>query len=154
MGLWQWLSGRPQAQSVAHLSGLREHESIGSVLDEAEAFVLGIWITQQSLVRQAIFWNAQHEASMDGFTTAAQRAAILQELVDSTKGHTYRRVFFFGESSATALDGSQLNVIVVEVGDAKTNSYGQRIYTAEDEPRQLAEQTEPLADSPFASFIR
>jgi hypothetical protein len=47
-----------------------------------------------------------------------------------------------------------VDVIVIEVGDAQSNAYGQRIYSAEDEPQQLAEDTIPLDVSPFAGLLR
>jgi hypothetical protein len=123
-----------------------------SILDEAEAFVLKLWNEQHSLVRQAVFWDERNEVSMVAFTNAASRDASLQELRESAKNRRPRRVFFFSESNATAPDGQQLDVIVIEVGDAQLGFYGQRIYSAEDAPQQLAEDTMPLDESPFAGL--
>jgi hypothetical protein len=124
-----------------------------AILDEAEAFVLDLWNEQRSLVRQAVFWNAQNQILMVSFTSAVSRDAMLGELRNSARDRAPRRVFFFSESSAFAPDGRKLDVIVLEVGDAQFDFYGQRIYSAEDTPQRLAEKTMPLTESPFAGML-
>jgi hypothetical protein len=63
------------------------------------------------------------------------------------------RVFFFSESNATAPDGRAIDVIVVEVGDTPLAFYGQRIYSAEEQPQRLAEDTAALSVSPFVGVL-
>jgi hypothetical protein len=43
---------------------------------------------------------------------------------------------------------------VIEVGDAQLDLYGQRIYSKDDEPQPLAEDTMPLDASPFAGLLQ
>jgi hypothetical protein len=156
MGFFKRLFGTPETQSPreTYSSHSTDPQQDRSILDEAEAFVLNLWKEQHSLVRQAIFWNERNEASMVAFTTAASRDAILEELKASAKNRRAQRLFFFYESSATAPDGQQLDVIVVEVGDAKRAFYGQRIYSTDDEPQQLAEDTVALDMSPLAGLLQ
>lgn len=125
-----------------------------ALLEEAEAFVLELWRKQGNLVRHAVFWNAQGEISMVGFTSAVARDATLQELRDSATDRRACRVCFFSESSAFAPGGQEVDVIVLEVGDARLDFYGQRIYLAEKEPECVAEETGTLADSPFAGLLQ
>lgn len=155
MGLLNRLFGKAKAQfGPAAQSGASKHEEKDSILDEAEAFVLDLWYKQRSLIRQAVFWNARNEMTFVGFTNAASRDATLGELTDSAKDSGPRRVFFFSESSATAPDGRKVDVIVIEVGDASLDFYGQRIYSAEEQPKRLAEEITPLGESPFAGLLK
>jgi hypothetical protein len=152
VGLFSWLFGESNPQRV-QADNLSHSDDNASILDEAENLVLDLWREQRSLGRQAIFWDAGNEISMVGFTSAAARDATLQELRDSAKDRSPRRVFFFSESSAFAPNGQKIDVIVIEVGDAQLNFYGQRIYSAEKEPKRLAEETTPLGESPFANLL-
>jgi hypothetical protein len=155
MGFFKRLFQKAEPQSAgAAYAGAGTQEDKDSILDEAEKFVLDLWNKQRSLVRQAVFWNARNEISVAGFTTAASRDAMLGELRDSAKNREPQRVFFFFESSATAPDGRDVDVIVVEVGDAQLDFYGQRIYSAAEEPKQLAEETTTLSESPFAGLFK
>jgi hypothetical protein len=154
MGFFKRLFGTPETQSPreTYSSHSTDPQQDRSILDEAETFVLKLWKEQHSLVRQAIFWNERNEASMVAFTSAASRDAILEELKASAKNRRAQRLFFY-ESSATAPDGQQLDVIVVEVGDAKRAFYGQRIYSTDDEPRQLAEDVTQLSKNPLNGML-
>jgi hypothetical protein len=123
------------------------------LLDEAERFVLDIWNKQGRLVRQAVFWDRKGVITMAAFSSPATREASLQELRKSANDTAPTRVFFFSESSAVKPNGEKIDIIVLEVGDGPSAFYGQRIYTAEKQPRLAADSSSRLDESPFAGLV-
>jgi len=152
MGFFQRLFGKTPQQAPEQ-PGSSQATQPTSVLDEAETLVLEIWSEQRSLVRQAIFWDAKGKASMVAFPDQAPRDVTLQQLRNAARDKASVRVFFFSESNATAPDGRAVDVIVVEVGDTPLAFYGQRIYSAEEQPQRLAENTAALGASPLAGVL-
>jgi hypothetical protein len=152
MGLLKRLFGKSRTQPALQTDDSPANGST-AILDQGEAFVFDLWKRQGRLVRQAVFWNARDEVSMVAFTNTASRDASLQELRSAAREVTPRRVFFFSASSATAPNGHPVDVIVLEVGDARLDFYGRRIYSAEEEPKRLAEETAPLRESTFAGML-
>jgi hypothetical protein len=152
MGFFRWLFGRTEMQAPERSRSSQATEP-ASVLDEAETLVLELWNKQRSLVRQAIFWDVEGKASMVAFPDQAPRDVTLRQLRDAARDRASVRVFFFSESNATAPDGRAIDVIVVEVGDAPLEFYGQRIYSAEEQPKRLAENTASLGASPLVGVL-
>ena len=152
MDLLKRLFGKAKTQGGVRVRS-NEREEKAAILNAAEGFVLGLWAERGGLVRQAVFWNADEEISMVAFTDASSREAALEQLKDSARERTPKRMYFFSESTAFAPDGRQIDVIALEVGDAQLDFYGQRIYSAEKEPKQLAEQTTRLSESPLAAML-
>ncbi|MBX3230754.1 MAG: hypothetical protein KIT84_00945 [Labilithrix sp.] len=124
-----------------------------SFIEEAEGLVFELWQKQRSLVRQAMFWDAAGKVTVVAFPSAASREGSLGELARAAADLSPVRVAFFSESSATNPRGEKIDVIVLELADARTSLYTQRIYTPAEPPVCVMDDTKPLATSPLATIV-
>lgn len=121
-------------------------------LEEACDCVLALWREQHGvLTRQAFFFDAAGNVKVCAFPDPGSREHCLQQLFEATdRAPGTQRVWFFYASAATAPDGTQLDVIIVEVADLVGQRYWQAVYSAVPEPELLATNEATLFDSPLA----
>lgn len=149
MSFFKRLFGKSVATTPESVAPTLEPRSLTSMLDEAQAFVVDLWRKNGSLVRQAVFWTSQDKAIMVGFTDAVSRDETIRQVLNAAVGKSAVRLWFFGESSARSPDGTKIDVIVLEVADQGSATYGQRILSTDEEPAVLDESTSSLSKSPF-----